>query len=80
MLIVGESRSIRVLLSIGIGDGLVKRTPHCDVIGKVSGKPPIEVGGPSLQVGSEPAVLKGQVVVFFLVHLFVDDILLCDSQ
>ena len=56
---MGVIRSVRVLLSIRIGDGLVKRTPHGNVIGEVSGKAPIEVGGPSLQMRSEPTVLKG---------------------
>lgn len=33
-----------------------------------------------LQVGVEPLVLSGQVVVFLFVHLFVDNILLGDAQ
>ncbi len=33
LLVVGELWSIRVLLSIGVGDGLVERASHRDVVG-----------------------------------------------
>ena len=50
--------SVGVLLSVGVGDGLVEGTPHGNVIREVSGKTSIEVG-PGLEVRCETSVLHG---------------------
>ena len=62
-----------------VGNGLSEGTTHGDVVGEVSSKAAIEVGVLCLQMCGQAAVLHGQVVVFFLVHLLVDDILFGDT-
>ncbi len=74
-----ELRSIRVLLSIGISDGLVESSPHSYVVREICRQSSVEIGGTSLEMGCETSILHRQVIVFFLVHLFVDHILLGDS-
>ncbi len=73
-------RSVRILLCVCIGDGLVERAPHSHMIRQIGGQPPVEVGRARLQVGREASVLHRQVIVLFFVHLFVHDILLGDTQ
>lgn len=73
---MGELWSIRVLLRIGVGDGLVERASHRDVVGEICGQSSIEVRGSGLKMGGESSVLERKVVILLLVHLFVDDILL----
>jgi hypothetical protein len=63
-----------------VGDGLSEGTTHGNVVGEVGSKTTIEVGILSLQMCGQATVLHGQVVVFFLVHLLIDDILLGDTQ
>ena len=43
-LIVCEMRGVGILLGIGIRNGLIQRTSHGHMIGKIGGKPPVEVG------------------------------------
>lgn len=64
----------------GVGNGLVEGTSHGDMVGQIGGEASIEVRRASLQVGGKPTILHGKIVVFFLVHLFIDHILLRDSQ
>ena len=73
---MSEVRSIRILLSVRVGDGLIECGPHGDVVREVGGQATVEIGGACLKMGSESSVLHWQIVVFFLVHLLVDDILL----
>lgn len=63
-----------------IRDRLTECAAHGDVVGEVGSETTIEVGVLGLQVCSETTVLHGQVVIFFLVHLLVDNILLCDAE
>ena len=58
---------------------LAERATYGDMIGKVSGEPPIEVSVLRLQMCSQPTVLCRQVVVFFLVHLFIDNVFFCHA-
>ena len=80
MMVMGELRGVGILLGIGVGDGLVERAAHGNVVGQIGGQSPIEVGGPGLQMCGEATVLHGQIVVFLLVHFLVDDVLLGDAQ
>ena len=75
-----ELRSIGVLLSIRVGDGLVQGTPHGDLIGQIGMKSAIEVDRSGLEMGSEPSILQRQVIVFFLIHFLVHDILFGNAQ
>ena len=68
------------VLRVRVGHGLTESSPHGDVVGKVSCKSPVKVGVGCLKVCGKTAVLHRQVVVLFLVHLFVDDILLGDLE
>lgn len=79
-LIVGELWSIGVLLGVRVRYGLVKSRSHCNMVGQVSGQLSVEIGGPGLKVSGESPILHWQVVVFFFVHLFVDDILLSHAE
>jgi hypothetical protein len=63
-----------------IRDCLAERTAHSDVVGEVCSKAAIEVGVLSLQVCSQTTILHGEVVIFLLVHLLVDNILLSDTK
>ena len=63
-----------------IRHGLAESVAHCDMIGKVCGKSTIKVGILGLQVGGQAAVLHGKVVIFFLIHLLIDDILLGNTE
>jgi len=59
---------------------LAECATHSDVVGEVCSETTIEVGVLCLQVCSQASILHGKVVVLFLVHLFVDDILLGDTE
>lgn len=77
---MGELRSIRVLLGVRVSDGLVQGSPHSYVIRKICRQASVEIGRARLEMGCESPILHGQVVIFFFVHFFVDDILLGDPQ
>lgn len=81
--LIGELRDVGVsIIGVGVrvGHCLTKCSPHSDVIGEVCCQSPVEVCVGSLQMGGKTAVLHRQVVIFLFVHLFVDDILLGDSE
>lgn len=80
LLVVGELWSVRVLLSIGIGDGLIQGAPHGDVVRQVRGQSAVEVCRPGLEMGGESSVLEREVVILLFVHLLIDDILLRHPQ
>lgn len=80
VLVMCELRSIGVLLSVRVGDGVIHGASHGDLVGQVGVESPVEVDGSGLKMGSEPAILHGQVVVFLLIHLLVDNILLGHAQ
>lgn len=75
-----EIRGIRILLCVRVGDCLVQSTPHSDVVREIGSQSAVEVGRTGLQMSREAAVLHGKVIVLFLVHLLVDDILLGNLQ
>lgn len=77
---MGKLWCIWVLLCVRIGDCLVKRSPHSYMIREIGGKTPVKICRTGLKMCCESPILHRQVVIFFLVHLFVDYILLCDSQ
>ena len=79
-LVVGELRSVGILLGVRVSDGLIECTPHGYMVRQVGRQPPVEIGGAGLQVRRQPSVLHRQVVVLLLIHLFIDHILLGDSQ
>ena len=60
-------------------NGLVKGAPHSDMVREIGGQPAIEVGRASLKMRGESPVPQWHIIIFFLVHLFVDDILLGHS-
>jgi len=76
---MGELWSIRVLLSIGIGDGLVQSASHGDVVGEICRQSAVEVCRSGLKMGSESSVLERKVVILLFVHLLIDNILLCHA-
>lgn len=57
---------------------LLDCTPHCYLIRQIRRQSTIEVGRACLKVGSQSTILHGKIIVFLLVHLLVDDVLLCD--
>ena len=77
---MGELRRVRVLLCVGVGDGLVKSTPHGYMVGEVGCQPAVKVCRAGLEVGSQSSVLEREVIVFLFVHFLVDDILFRHSQ
>ena len=77
---MSEVWSIRVLLRICVGDGLVECAPHCHMVRQVRGQPAVEVRRAGLEVSGEASVLHRQVIILFFIHLFVHDILLGDTQ
>lgn len=50
------------------------------MVRQVSSKTSVKIGVAGLKMSCQTTVLHGQIVVFLLVHLFVDDILLSDAQ
>ena len=62
-----------------IVDRLAESCPHSYVVGEVCGKLSIKVGIAGLKVCCEPTVLHWQIVIFFLIHFLVDNILLGDT-
>ena len=80
LLVMSELRSVRILLCVGIGDGLIKRTPHGDMVGKIGRQSSVKVCRTCLEVRRESPILHGEVVVFLFVHFFVDNILLSNAQ
>ena len=68
------------VLRVGIGDSLTKSGPHSDMIGEICSKPSVEICVGRLKMCSEAAILHWQIIVLFLVHLFVYDILLSDLE
>ena len=73
-------RCVGVVLSIRVGHHLVDSTSHSDLVRQICSQSSVEIHGASLKVSSESPVLEWKVIVLFLVHLFVDDILLSDTQ
>lgn len=71
---------VKLVVLPRVGNGLTKRTSHGDVVGEVRCKATIKVGILCLQVCSQTTVLHRQVVIFFLVHLLVDDVSLCNAE
>jgi len=69
---VGGERSIRVLLEEGI--------PHTVLRGNVVVELAVEHERAGMQMGTEALILGGEIFIFFLVHLLVDDILLSHTQ
>ena len=80
LLVVSKLRSIRVLLRVGVSDGLIKSASHRDVIGEVGREASIEVCRTRLEVRRESPILHRQIVVFLFVHFLVNDILLGNTQ
>lgn len=39
-----ELWSVGILLSVGVGDGLIQRTAHRHMVGEIGGEAPIEIG------------------------------------
>lgn len=72
--------SIGILLCVRIGNRLVKSTPHSYMVGKICGESAIEIRRTCLEMGCESSILQWQVVIFFFVHLFIDNILLGHPQ
>jgi hypothetical protein len=50
------------------------------VVGQVCSQSTVEVGVGSLEMSCEATVLHRQVIVLLLIHLFVDDVLLGDTE
>ena len=59
---------------------LIKRASHCNMACQIRSQTPIEVRGPSLQVRGESAIAHRQIVVFFLIHFLVDNILFRNAE
>jgi hypothetical protein len=58
---------------------LAERATHGDMIGEVNGKPPIKFSVLCLQMRRQTTVLRRKVIVFFLVHLFIDHVGFCHA-
>ena len=56
--------------------GLIECAPHGNVIREIRRESAIEICRAGLKMGREPPIPHGQIIVFFFVHLLVDDILL----
>jgi len=78
--LIGKLRSIGILRLVVSGYSLTQSSPHGDVVGKVGSQSPVKIGVAGLQVCCQTTILHGQVVIFFLVHLFVNNILLSDTE
>jgi len=81
--LVGELRRVGVarwVVELVAVDCLTKSSSHGDVVCKVGSKSAVKVCIAGLKVCSETTVLHWQVVSFLLVHLFIDYILLRDSE
>lgn len=63
-----------------VGNGLSKGTAHGYMVGEIGSKATVEVGVLCLQMCGQTTVLHRQIVVFFLVHLLVDNVLFGDTQ
>ena len=75
-MVVGKLGGVRILLGIGVGDGLVQSTSHGNMVREVCRQPSVEVSGTGLQMSGQSSVLHWEVVILFLVHFLVDHVLL----
>lgn len=71
---------VEVVVLPSVGDSLSEGTAHGDVVGEIGSKTTVEIGVLGLQMCGQATVLHGQVVIFFLVHLLIDNILFGNTQ
>lgn len=68
------------LLSIRIMDTLLESSSHGNIVGEIGGQSVVELRVGCLKMSSETSVLGWKVIVLFLVHLLVDNILLGHAE
>jgi len=78
--LVGELRMVGILRLIVSRDCLTESGPHSDVVGEIGSQSSVKVGIAGLEVCSQTTVLHRKVIILFLVHLLIDNVLLCDTK